>query len=262
MEIIIHDNNWRQHLNSGQGHAKGLIPRDFAKYPVGYLMCAKPFDATLIPESEWQVRLDAQKAAKAQLSDIRNRGNNGQPIPSRDQNGKGFCWAHSGVSAHLALRAAMGEPYADLSAYAVACIIKGYRDEGGWGAEGVEWEAANGCPTSQFWPQQSMSRTNDNAQMRANAALHKVTEWMDLEPANMKAQLVTCLLSNIPVVVDFNWWSHSVCALDLVSLVPFSIRIWNSWSDTWSENGTGILSGSKAMPDGALAPRVVTPSVV
>lgn len=603
MEIVIHDNNWQQHLSSAQGHARGLIPRDFAKYPVGYLMCAKPFDMTLIPESEWQARLDAQKAAKAQLSDIRNRGNAGQPIPSRDQNGKGYCvsedteiltekgwvpypqynftdlaatihpvtgslefqqpthrhvyeydgtmiystnrridfgvtpdhrmlvrkwderarklskqytfqtagqigwyaglmgsprgwlgtelveieipgdrrydgddfiallsliasdgfaatythsgtlvsfasfrpecrdrvsslaarvgfkeqpsrpgvwnrwgavalahwlfancyvgggfkaqhkrvpdlvkvasrrqiehfltwngdqnhdraahgehyyssskrmiddlqelclrvgrrgtithresrtgimpqgtvstarecwelivgridtlcidrkkhietdrykglvycatvpngtlvtrrngsvlisgncWFHSGTSAHLVLTAAMGEPYEDLSAYAGACIIKDYRDEGGWGAEGVEWQAANGIPTSQFWPQQSMSKSNDTPAMRANAALHKITEWMDLEPNNMKAQLVTCLLSNIPVVVDFNWWSHSVCALDVVSLSPFSIRIWNSWSDTWSENGTGVLTGSKAMPDGAIAPRVVMPSV-
>ncbi len=158
----------------------------------------------------------------------------------------------------------MGEPYADLSAYAVACIIKGYRDEGGWGAESLEFIADRGIPTSQFWPQQSMSRSNDKPETWANASLHKFTEWMDLDDSGpaVKQQLVTCLLLNLPVVVDYNWWSHSVCAMDLVSLNPFRIRIWNSWGDSWSENGTGILEGNKAIPNGALAARVMTPSEV
>jgi hypothetical protein len=170
------------------------------------------------------------------------------------------CWAHSSVSAMLIRRAADGEPYADLSAYAVACIIKGYRDEGGWGAESLEWIAQHGVPTAKTWPQQSMSRSNDNAAMRAEAALHKYTDWRDIDPGNMKAQLVTCLLLGMPVVSDFNWWSHSVCTIDLVSLNPFRTRIWNSWGDSWSENGTGILEGNKAVPDGALVAITATPS--
>lgn len=264
-EILINDQNFHQHVThvgpDGLHRARGLKPRDYGAYPVGYLPCAPAFDLDLIPESEWQSRLDAQIAAKAQLSDIRNRGMGGSPIPSRDQNGRGYCWFHSGVSANLIVRAINNQPYADLSAYAGACIIKNYRDEGGWGSEGVEWEAANGCPTSQFWPQQSTSRKYDTPEMRANAKLHSIQEWMDGEPRN-KAQLVTCLLLGIPVVSDFNWWSHSVCAIDLVKLSPFTIRIWNSWGDSWSENGTGLLQGSKAIPDGMVMPRVITAGVV
>lgn len=173
----------------------------------------------------------------------------------------GNCWFHSGVSCNLLVRAVNNQPYVDLSAYAGACIIKNYRDEGGWGMEGVEWEAENGCPSSQFWPQQSVSRSNDTPAMRENAKLHRIQEWMDLQPRN-KAQLVTCLLLGIPVVVDFDWWSHSVCAMDLVSLSPFRIRILNSWGDSWSANGTGILEGSKAIPDGAVAPRVIAAGTV
>lgn len=169
------------------------------------------------------------------------------------------CWAHSSTSACLLIRALNNQPYADLSAYAVACIIKGYRDEGGWGAESLEWIAQNGIPTSEFWPQQSMSRSNDNPAMRENAKLHRVTEWMDMEPRNVD-QLVTCLLQNIPVVIDLNWWAHSVCAMDLVSISPFRIRIWNSWGDSWSEAGTGILEGNRAIPDGMIAPRVLVAS--
>ncbi len=260
--IIGSDSDPRLYDPGYHSHDTGLIPRDYDTHPVGYLACAKPFDLPLIPEAEWQSRLDEQVLTHSQLSDIRNRGMNGNPIPSRDQDQYGYCWAHSSTSAALILRAIANGPYKDLSAFAVACIIKGYRNQGGWGAESLEWIAENGIPTSATWPQRSVARSNDNPAMRAEAAENKFTEWMDLDPNNVKPQLVTCLLSNIPVVVDFNWWSHSVCALDLVSLSPFSIRIWNSWGDSWSQNGTGILTGRKAIPDGAVAPRVIMASVM
>jgi hypothetical protein len=270
-EVIINDQNYRQFVEDpvvgGDRKARGLVPRNWVQYALGSLLYAKPFDLPLIgagtanPEAEWQARLDAQIAAKAQLSDIRNTsGPSGGPIPSRDQNGKGYCWAHSSTSAALIARAVMGEPYADLSAYAVACVIKGYRDEGGWGAESLQFIAERGIPTSKTWPQQSMSRGNDKPETWAEAKLYRFTEWMDLDPGQMKVQLVTCLLLGLPVVSDFNWWSHSVCTIDLVSINPFRTRIWNSWGDGWSQNGTGILEGQRALPDSALAARVMTPS--
>jgi len=264
-EIIITDSNFQNHLVSPQGHAKGLVPRDYSTHPQGCYARAKPFDIGLIPESEWQARLDDLKANKALLSDYRNvMGLNGGPIPSRDQNGKGYCWAHSSTSASLIVRAKANLPFADLSAYAVACVIKNFRDEGGWGAESLEFIAEKGIPSSEFWPQQSMSRSNDKPATWENAKLHRITEWMDGSEtkAEAKQQMVTALLLGLPCVVDYNWWSHSVCAIDLVSVSPFQIRIWNSWGDSWSENGTGILEGNKAIPDGLIIPRVMTASLV
>jgi hypothetical protein len=149
------------------------------------------------------------------------------------------------------------QPYADLSPFSIGCMIKGFRDQGGWNQEAMDFLFARGCATSAKWQQQSMSRSNDNPATWEEAALYKGIEGMDMEPADMKRQLVTCLLMDIPVASDFNWWSHSVCSCDLVSLNPFRIRIWNSWGDSWSEAGMGILEGSRAMPNGATALRVV-----
>jgi hypothetical protein len=262
-EVIIHDGNFGDFIDpvhDGEVKRCTCVPRDWDRHPHGSLMHAKPFDLQTIPESEWQARLDAQVAAKAQLSNVRDTGMFGGRIPARDQNGKGYCWAHSGVSAHLIARAKMNEPYADLSAYGVACPIKHFQDQGGWGSEGIEFQAEKGCPTSEVWPQQSMSRGNDNPNTWANAALHKFVDWRDLDPGQMRQQLVTCLLLGFPVVSDFDWWSHSVCTIDLVSLNPFRTRIWNSWGDSWSEGGTGILEGRKAIPSSAWAALVMTPS--
>ena len=182
----------------------------------------------------------------------------------------GNCWAHSTTSAVMMLRAANNAPYVGLSAFAVAAVIKGWRDEGGWGAQSLEFITSRGVPSEKFWPMRSMNRANDNPQTWENAKLHRVSEgWVDLGAAQYNRNLtfdqaMTCLLCRIPVVTDLNWWSHSVCAIDPVEVEKgsFGIRILNSWGDAWSDRGMGVLSGSRAVMDGGAAPRVVTPSVV
>jgi hypothetical protein len=260
-EIVIHDGNWQDFLQpEADGLHRGLAPRDFAAQPFGSLSFARPFDLPLIDESDIPAMIAEKQASKSNLSDIRMRGMGGQMIPSRDQNGRGYCWAHSTTSAVILRRAADNQPYADLSAYAIACIIKNYRDQGGWGGESVEFAAERGIPTSKFWPQQSVSRSDDNPQTWADAAKHKVTEWMDLDPDQMEIQVATCLLLNIPLVVDLNWWSHSIAYADLLGWKPLKVRLWNSWGDSWSSQGMGILEGRKAVPSAALGLRVVTAS--
>lgn len=269
-EVVINDQNWQQHVAEtividGEKKMRGLIPRDYSAHPVGYLECAKPFDLPHVPQEKYEDALALMKASKGLLSDVRNRGivlpdgKGTKPIPSRDQNGKGYCWGHSGTSASILVRAFEHQPFADLSAYSVCATIKNYRDEGGFGAQGIKFIAERGIATSLTWPQKSMDRDLKNdPKVWEEAAKYKITEWMDFNPRDIKEQLITCLLMGIPVVVDYNWWSHSVCAIDIVSFKPFKIRIWNSWGDGWSANGTGILEGDKAIPDGAIAPRVMS----
>jgi hypothetical protein len=279
--------------------SKGMVPRDWGKYPLGTYRGERTWmqavDMPTIDAADFPGMIKELEASGSRLSDFCRKGNGGQPIPARDQNGRGYCWIHSGCSALIALRARDDQPYADLSAYAGACLIKNYRDEGGWGAQGLDWIMEKGLPTSAFWPQQSVSRSNDKPETWANAAKYRVTEgWIDMAQAQYDRnltfnQMITCLLCRVPVITDFNWWGHSVCALDAVNgtsmagktrgtdgklitgkafeaywgindpvTAGIAIRIWNSWGDSWSDRGMGVLSGSKAVPNGATAPRVAT----
>lgn len=304
-EMIIHEGNYFQVCDpdvevGGEKKARGLIPRDFKTHPLGCYEGIPKWvvDMPTIPRSEWSERARDQLKAGRRCSDFRRRGKNGSIIESRDQNGRGYCWFHSGTSAVLVQRARMNEPYADLSAYAGACKIKNFRDEGGWGAQGVDFMMKYGIPTSEFWPQKATSKGYDNDKTWANALLHRVTEgWMDMNAGQYDRNLtwdqyVTCWLLGESTVNDYNWWGHSVCGLDVVEgaqtrkfcrdpisgkllslkafnllwamddevMAGFGCRIWNSWGDSWSDKGEGLLTGSKAVPDGGVALRVVTPS--
>lgn len=270
-EIVIdHSNATSQLVPTVDGipRSRGLVPRDYNEYPVE--MFAAPSDMPLIPRSEWSARIKEMEQTQSRLSDIRLSGDAGNPIPSLDQDGVGYCWAHSVTHTVMMVRAVNNQKYVPLSAFAVAAIIKGGRDEGGWCGLSAKFAREVGIPSQTLWPQGSRKLSLDTPEMRANASLHKITEdWVDLTRQVYDQdltfdQLATCLLNRIPCAVDFNWWSHSVCALDLVEVEPgsFGVRILNSWSDSWSDRGMGVLRGQQAIPDGAVATRVVPASGV
>lgn len=245
------------------GQSMGLIPRSFTKNPVGSYPMARAFDLPLLTDDEIEAGIRAEAdGTKLSLQHIRDRANNGQRIPSLDQNGQGYCWAYSTTSASILARAAAGMPYVRLSAHMIGCLVKDYRNQGGWNAQSVEFAAEHGIASTEFWKEKSMSRSNDTPETRANAKQHQLFEYMDLDDGgeNLKRQIATCLLLGIPLAMDFNWWGHSVCGVRLMSWKPFKPRIWNSWTDSWSDEGMGDLEGNRGMPNGCIAVRVSRPS--
>jgi len=116
-----------------------------------------------------------------------------------------------------------------------------------------------------------MQRSLDNASNWEAAQQYRISEgWLDMaQPIWGKTmtfdQLASCLLLNVPCPVDFDWWGHSVLAMDLeeaddtlplTNINRWAIRIWNSWTDNYGRNGTAIIIGKKAVPMGATAIRV------
>jgi hypothetical protein len=247
---------------NGEVKGHGLVPRDRNRYPPA--MFDPPRDMPLIPQSKWDEKIAEQDREEASLEHVRNRsGPGGAMIPALDQDGQGYCWAYSTTMAVMLLRAVGNQPYVRLSAHAIGCKMKNFADIGGWCGLSAKFHREQGCPSVQFWTEKSMSRSNDKPEVWANAALHKVTEeWADLTrdvyDQNLTAeQVATCLLSGIPVAVDYNEWSHSICAFRLVRVEAgsYSPKILNSWTNQWGENGTGIIRASWDI-DGAVALRV------
>jgi hypothetical protein len=261
MYLIDENTSWDSFNPAAARH--GAVPRDFSVDPVE--MFASPHGMPLYPRSEWSARIKVKVEQKSRLSDLRETMANGSWHRSLDQNGQGYCWFYSVTSTVMFARARDMMPYVRLSAHGGACKVKNFRDEGGWCGLGAKFVRENGVPSVEAWPEKSMSRSNDNAATWADAAKYKIVEdWVDLSAPvydqNLTfEQVASCLLNNIPCAVDFNWWGHSVCALDLVEVEPgdFGLLIINSWTDQWGDRGMGVLRGARCKPDGAVATRVV-----
>lgn len=227
------------------------------------MIFAPPSQIPLIPESEWIPRIRDRKKHKMGLRDLFKAGAVGTV---KDQNGQGYCWAYSVTRTAEYVRAVMGQDYVALSAHSVACKVKGFRDEGGWCGLSAQFIRASGIVPENLWPAKSMSRSHDTAANWAAAEAYRITEdFVDLTRSvydqNLTwQQVVSCLLQNIPCACDWNWWSHSCCAVDLEEKDgEVCLDIDNSWTPGWGTNGTGLLRGSRKVPDGAVATRVLNP---
>lgn len=239
-----------------KGH--GLVPRKHSLYPPE--MFDPPSDLQAFTTDELAERLKEMEASKTTIRAIIDRNN----IPPKDQNGNGYCWAYSTVGCVQAVRALMGLPYVDLSAHAVAAIIKRGRDEGGWCGLSAKWVRENGVPPASMWRTHSRDLSQDTPALRAEAAKYKTTEeWVDLTrnvyDQNLTLlQCYTCYALRVPCAVDFNHWSHSVMGVGYVVVEAGSLGhvIRNSWGQ-WGENGYAVLRGGKAPPNGAVAYRRV-----
>ena len=250
MPFVIHDSTPNDLLFDpvidGKKMARGYVKRDYAIYPT--TMFAPPTDIPLIPRSEWDARIDEQEARQSSLEHVFNNQPNAPAVRFLHQNGHGYCWAYSTGNASMLMRAVNNQPYVRLNPHAVAAIIKGGRDQGGWCGLSAEFLKNTGIPTETFWKVHSRDTKQDTAEMRANAALHKVTEdWVDLSrevyDRNLTVDmLATLLLSNIACAIDFDEWGHSVCAARWVRIErgSYGPRILNSWLG-WGDNGFGDI---------------------
>ena len=259
-------------LDSPEGRAyanprrakKGYVPRDYRKHPES--MFAPPSEMPLIDKSEWDARYDEQEALQSSLEHVYLSGPGGKPAYELlDQNGHGYCWGYSTVQSMMILRLKENQPFVRLNPHSVCAIIKRGRDEGGWCGLSAEFLQQHGVASEEHWPRHSRSLSNDTPACRANMALHKAAEdWVDLTrqvyDRNLTTlQVATCGFNAVPTAQDFNHWSHSVCGIRWVRIEAGSWGplILNSWKG-WGRYGLGVLRGSKATCDGAVALRVST----
>lgn len=237
----------------GEQVGRGLIPRDYASQPLGSLDFAKPFDLPLIPRAEWKERIAEQEAKGLTLSQQARAAK----LPVKNQRQTNYCWIFAPTHAVEVVRLSHNQPYVSLSPASAGAQIKGFRNVGGWGTDGLKFIVDKGLVPSEFWPDTAIDRKHQTTANLERAKAFRVTEWTELDPRNLD-QLGTCLLSGIPVAVGYNWWGHEVLACDVVALPngEFGIRIRNSWGPGYGDDGFAVLSGRKMLPDDACAPRV------
>lgn len=260
--MFIIDDSTKSHIHSPRTKAKGYVERDYNQYPEE--MFAPPEEIPLIPRSDWQAIIEEQEEQESSLEHIWRRTYKNEVRRAHlDQNGQGYCWAYSTAHTIMFARIRDNQEPKRLSAHAVACKIKGFKDEGGWCGLSAEYARKNGYPTVETWKEKSISRQYDNPATWKEAEKYKVTEdYVDLtRPVwgqNLTYdQVITCLLMNIPCALDFNWWAHSVCGVRAVWLDGQAWpKIMNSWAG-WGEDGFGVLQGNRAVPNGAVATRAV-----
>ena len=269
MPFVIHDSTPNDLLYDpvidGHQMRRGLVSRNKLLYPEPIF--APPSEIILIPRHEWDARIDEQEERQSSLEHIFNKATN-LPVKFLHQNGHGYCWAYSTGNAVMMLRTLNNQPYVRLNPHAVAAVIKKGRDEGGWCGLSAKFLKDVGIPTEAFWKVHSRDIGQDTPGMRANAALHKVTEdWVDLSQPiyeqNMAEELIaSCLLQNTPCSLDYDEWGHSVCGCRWVRIEKGSYgpRILNSWLG-WGDNGFGDIQRSWTV-DSAVALRVTGASPV
>ena len=227
-----------------------------AKPPSEYLRdgYSKPFPLPTIPREEWAERIEERERTNSKLRDIKKWAG----FRSLNQGSLGYCWVFAPTQALHYLRAVHGFAHVPLSPASVGAPIKNYRNVGGWGSEALAYMVEHGTVPQEMWPATSLDRKLDNAETKAVRKHFKVEEFWELKPRNFD-ELATCLLYGFPVAVGYNWWGHEVLAHDLLRLESgeYAIEIDNSWGG-WGDEGHGILKGTKALPDEAVAPRVMT----
>ena len=129
-EIILDDSTTEGQLEDmARPFSRGLtMPVGRAATVYAYGGTADPFPAELlIPESEWQARIQEMEERKSRVSDLIIQAG----LPSHDQDGVPYCWIHGPTGAMEALRVIQGQPMVALSATSSGCIIKNFRSEGG-----------------------------------------------------------------------------------------------------------------------------------
>jgi len=254
-ETIIDDSTHSALLLEPDGMSKGLMtgPRPAGE---GY-QAAVPFPAHLmIPESEWQARIQEREERKTRLSDLVDQAG----LPCKDQNGTNYCWINAPVHCIEIMRVVQNQATVILSPASAGAVIKNFRNVGGWGDEGLQHLEEHGCCPVDKWPANAINRkyyTDENIRL---ALKYRCTEWWRLKPRS-HAEQVSCLLHNIPVACGYNWWSHETTAYEPVWLDGVAeIRARNSWAMSYGDRGYFILRGNKKLADDQVAPGVVTAS--
>lgn len=251
-ETVIDDSTPDHAQPNPHGFGTGL---DYSsRTAAGYAGVAQPFPTSLmVPESEWQGRIEELEQRESRLSDIIIQAK----LPPKNQGQTGYCWINAPTHALEIIRVVQNEPMVILSPASAGAQIKNYQNVGGWDREALDWLTKRGAVPVDKWPANAIDRRYATAENAEIALKYRVDDWWQLD--NSIAQMVSCLFRRIPVCVGLGWWGHEITYCDPVWVDgQIGIRFRNSWGNDWptaGASGWSILQGRKMNPDSSVAPR-------
>ena len=253
------------------GKGTGYRPRKMRAGASGLKLFADVIP--VIPRGDWPARIATMNKYQAQPSAFCDFGGSTDG-KCRDQQQTSYCWINAGCHSLDLVRRIQGLPVPKLSnglwneTSAASCggPITGYRNEGGFGLDGVQYLSSTGGVGTDKWPNVAISSSYYNSTL-ADRPLRKAYEWIELE-SNNTDQLGTAMLLGYPTALGLDWWGHEIlcCELVQVSANAYGWMIRNSWGDwgtanTYGMSGFQVLSESKSSGDAVLL-RAVTDSPI
>jgi len=165
---LITDANYREFLQQQSDAGMvgfGALPRQ--TQPGGIVGVPMMVEKVpLIPEAEWPDRIRHMTANKLWI------GDRWKSDPQADyQNGFGYCWAYSLSQAVMAVRAAQGQKFVQLSPESLAEDVN-YRNAGNYLDSALEYAAKNGIATRATVPQQDQRIAVGRGLQGGTHALH------------------------------------------------------------------------------------------
>jgi hypothetical protein len=227
--VLITEGNWRDHVEPLSGpDGPGYVPRDYDRHPVGSYKGGRKFpDALRYDEKQLREIFREQEAKKTSLRHIQDRSPRALASAIPDQL---LLVLRRRRSPSMLIRVCANLPFVRLSPFSVACPIKNFRNNGGWGTQALAYMVEHGVAAEEFWPMETPEMSSaecERANMaairngrqyfessRANAAEHKITEFFDVGDRDWNAKL-SLLARRIPVPCGYSWMGHemtSACA--------------------------------------------------
>lgn len=259
-EVIINDENFQETVTATEGMARGLQldlrgPNDYE-----YDGLATPFpNELLINPSDYQAIIQEQEEQKSRNSDLVNLAG----LPHKDQSTTNFCWINAPTHCVEVCYVQQNQRHADgrliiLSPASVGAKIKGYRNVGGWGKEGLDGIIKWGLAPVEMWPANAIDKKYDTSTTQQVSKKFTVDEWFECVPRN-KHQMISMLLRRKPGAAGLNWWRHEVTYYECVWIDgEVAVRFRNSWKG-YGDNGYSILQGSKMLADDLVFPSTAIP---
>lgn len=257
-EFIIDDNTPMDKLIDDKKFGRGWDGSTMGQQPYAGMKAAKPFpDELLIPEHEWQARIQEQEETQSSPKYLFQRGGG----VCKNQFQTSLCWSFAGAVGVEITEVIQGRKYRKLSPASTACLITNFQNQGGWSRKYIEVAAEKGICESADWPDTEVTnRSRNTSEMRQKALNCRPTEWYYL-PQRSHKHMVSAVLRRLVVPSGYNWWRHAVCVVRLIwrngTAVP---EIINSWGEQFGVNGYGTLEGSKMYADDQTSCHVVTAS--